>query len=135
MIQYLIGLTAALLVAVGHPAIGLAFDPEGCNSALERLKRTAGSAADEADDTERDCRECKDCRDDDHGNCRSQCDECGHRAWRVQSELSSVESALFSVQLSCDYRFEMDPARALEKARRRVEEMKKQVPPQQQPGR
>ncbi len=129
MIQYLIGLTAALLVVVGRPTIGLAFDPDGCNSALESLRDAAGSAADDAELAHRDCRDCRDCRDDDdRGTCRSQCDECGHRAWRVQSELSSVESALFSVQLSCDYRFEMDPARALEKAQRRVEEMKKQLP-------
>lgn len=37
----------------------------------------------------------------------------------MRSELSSVESALVSIQLSCDYSFETDPARtalALEQA-------------------
>lgn len=135
MIQFLIALTAALLAVIGHPTIGLAFDPDGCNSALESLRDAAGSAADDADDAERDCRDCKDCRDDeDRDDCHWQCEECAHRKRSVHSELSSVESALFSVQLSCDYRFELDPARALEKARRRVEEMKKQFPQQQQPG-
>lgn len=136
MAKLVIALAAALSITLGQPMVSHAFDADGCYSALESLRDSAGSAADDAERAHRDCRDCKDCRDDDdHGTCRSQCDECGHRAWRVQSELSSVESALFSVQLSCDYRFEMDPARALEKVRRRVEEMKKQFPPQQQPGR
>jgi hypothetical protein len=133
--QFLIALLAALLVAVGQPTGAHAFDADDCTSALESLRDAAGSAADDADDAERDCRDCDDCRDDeDRDDCHWQCEECADRKRRVKSELSSVESALFSVQLSCDYRFETDPARALEKARRRVEEMKKQFPPQRKPG-
>ena len=121
MVRARLTLVALMATAVLPTALH-GFDASGCLSALEKLQRESRDSVDSAQQAESECSDCEDCRDGDRGDCSSECRSCQSAQESVQLGLRGVESRLRSIEVSCGYRFELDPKKGLAKMQRQLEQ-------------